>query len=113
MLGRRGGRLGLLLGLGLGLLLGLGRLAELALVLEVTKWRRLRHRERLGRLKHPELGFFGLYPTQQKEEWVIREGEEFSPEVSGELVCYFNDVQLSWFYGNNSGWVVLEVTEVA
>lgn len=58
--------------------------------------------------------WFALIGTIDEEHpWIIREGEEFSPSVSGELVCYFNDVQMSWFYGNNSGWVVLEVTQVA
>jgi len=44
--------------------------------------------------------------------WVITDGGVFSVTTAGQLVCYFNDVQLEWFYGNNSGWVVLDIEQV-
>ncbi len=56
---------------------------------------------------HPMLG-----TVDKNHAWVIRDGQEFSVPVSGQLVCYFNDVQLEWFYENNSGWVVLDVEQV-
>lgn len=57
--------------------------------------------------------WFALIGTVDKNHaWVIRDGQEFSVPVSGQLVCYFNDVQLEWFYENNSGWVVLDVEQV-
>lgn len=55
--------------------------------------------------------WFALVGTVDREHpWAIKDGAEFEVPLAGELVCYFNDVQLEWFYGNNSGWVVLEVT---
>ena len=63
--------------------------------------------------RHDEARWFALIGTVDKEQpWVIKDGEEFTAAAAGQLVCYFNDVQLEWFYGNNSGWVVLEVESV-
>jgi len=45
--------------------------------------------------------------------WVIADGGVFTVPATGELVCYFNDVQLEIFYRNNSGWVRLQLDEVS
>lgn len=54
--------------------------------------------------------WFALIGTVDREHpWAITDGTVFTVPTSGQLVCYFNDVQLEWFYGNNAGWVVLEL----
>ena len=54
--------------------------------------------------------WFALIATvDKKHPWTVTSDSEFSVPVSGQLLCYFNDVQLELFYKNNSGWVVLEV----
>ena len=47
--------------------------------------------------------------VDREHPWAITDGTVFTVPTSGQLVCYFNDVQLEWFYGNNAGWVVLEL----
>lgn len=57
--------------------------------------------------------WFALIGTVDKAHpWVIQDGGLFSVPVGGQLLCYFNDVQIEWFYENNSGWVVLEIEQV-
>jgi uncharacterized protein (DUF2235 family) len=57
--------------------------------------------------------WFALIGTMDKTQpWVITDGGVFSVTTAGQLVCYFNDVQLEWFYGNNSGWVVLDIEQI-
>jgi uncharacterized protein (DUF2235 family) len=56
--------------------------------------------------------WFALIGTVDKTQpWAIKDGAEFTVPVAGQLVCYFNDVQLEWFYGNNAGWVVLDIEQ--
>jgi hypothetical protein len=58
--------------------------------------------------------WFALVGTIDKEHpWVIVDGATVTSPADGSLVCYFNDVQLELFYRNNSGWVVLDVEQVA
>lgn len=53
--------------------------------------------------------WFALIGTVDKNHaWIIEDGGTFTVPVGGQLLCYFNDVQIEWFYENNSGWVVLE-----
>jgi uncharacterized protein (DUF2235 family) len=57
--------------------------------------------------------WFALVGTVDKEHaWPITDGDVFTPKVSGQLVCYFNDIQVELEYRDNSGWVVLEIDEV-
>jgi uncharacterized protein (DUF2235 family) len=57
--------------------------------------------------------WFALIGTvDKKNPWVIKDGGIFSLPVGGELMCYFNDVELEIFYENNSGWVVLEIEQL-
>lgn len=57
--------------------------------------------------------WFALIGTVEKTNpWIIQDGGQFSVPVGGQLICYFNDVQIEWFYENNSGWVVLEIEPV-
>jgi hypothetical protein len=57
--------------------------------------------------------WFALIGTVDKQHpWVIRDGETVTAPASGTLFCYFNDVQREKFYGNNKGFVVLDVEEV-
>ncbi len=50
--------------------------------------------------------WFALIGTVDKEHpWVIVDGGIVTAPADGQLLCYFNDVQLELFYGNNSGWV--------
>lgn len=57
--------------------------------------------------------WFALIGTVDKTQpWNITDGGVFSVPTSGQLVCYFNDVALEWFYGNNSGWVALNVEQI-
>ena len=54
--------------------------------------------------------WFALIGTvDKKHPWIMKDGAEFSVGVGGQLLCYFNDVQIEWFYENNGGWVVLEI----
>ena len=58
--------------------------------------------------------WFALIGTVDKEHpWVIVDGGIVTAPADGPLMCYFNDVQLEVFYRNNSGWVVLDVEQVA
>ena len=57
--------------------------------------------------------WFALIGTVDKKfPWIIADNSEFTVPVGGQLLCYFNDVQIEWFYENNSGWVVLELEEI-
>ena len=57
--------------------------------------------------------WFALIGTvDKKQPWAIEDGGVFTVPVSGQLLCYFNDVQVELFYENNSGWVVLELDQV-
>ncbi|WCM48524.1 DUF2235 domain-containing protein [Pseudomonas sp. WJP1] len=55
--------------------------------------------------------WFALIGTVDKyHPWVMKDGGEFTVPVSGQMLCYFNDVQIELgFYDNNSGWVMLEI----
>ncbi len=56
--------------------------------------------------------WFALIGTIDKDHpFLISDGGEFSTPVSGQLMCYFNDLRIELFYKNNSGWVVLEVEQ--
>lgn len=58
--------------------------------------------------------WFALIATvDKKHPHIVSRSPSFRVPVSGELLCYFNDVQLELFYKNNSGWVVLEVERVS
>ena len=77
-------------------------------------WKSLPHK--LGELVHgkrvDDARWFALIGTIDKEHlWVIEDGAVMTAPASGTLVCFFNDVQLELFYGNNSGWVELEIEE--
>ena len=57
--------------------------------------------------------WFALIGTVDKQHpWVIKDGAAVIAPASGSLFCYFNDVQFEKFYGNNKGFVVLDVEEV-
>ena len=61
-----------------------------------------------------DANWFALIGTvDKKHPWVIKDGDEFSVPVGGQMLCYFNDVQVEWFYENNSGWVVLEIEQIS
>lgn len=58
--------------------------------------------------------WFALIATVDRSHpWVVADGAVFTAPADGQLVCYFNDVQLELFYRNNTGWVVLDVEEVS
>lgn len=57
--------------------------------------------------------WFALIGTVDKNHaWVMKDGREFTVPISGQLICYFNDVQIEWFYENNSGWIELEIEQL-
>lgn len=57
-----------------------------------------------------DANWFALIGTVDKTNpRILQDGGVFSMPVGGQLLCYFNDVQIEWFYENNSGWVVLEI----
>ena len=59
-----------------------------------------------------DANWFALIGTiDKKVPWIIKPDSEFIAPVSGQLLCYFNDVQLKAFYTNNSGWIVLKISE--
>lgn len=62
-----------------------------------------------GKRKDDAKWFALIGTVDKKQPWVVKDGGTFAVPVGGQLVCYFNDVQIEWFYENNSGWVVLEV----
>jgi uncharacterized protein (DUF2235 family) len=64
-----------------------------------------------GKRKDDAKWFALIGTVDKKDDWALTDGGIFKAENSGQLVCYFNDVQLEWFYGNNSGWVLLDVQE--
>ncbi len=60
-----------------------------------------------------DANWFALIGTvDKKHDQVLKDGGEFSVKVGGQLFCYFNDVQVEWFYENNSGWVVLDIEQL-
>jgi len=59
-----------------------------------------------------DANWFALIGTvDQQKPWIVRDGEVFTAPASGQLQCYFNDVQMERFYKNNSGWVLLDVEQ--
>lgn len=58
--------------------------------------------------------WFALIGTVDKNHaWIMKDGGEFTVPVSGQLLCYFNDVQIDLgFYDNNSGWVMLNIEQL-
>lgn len=59
-----------------------------------------------------DANWFALIGTVDKKyAWVMKDGDEFIVPVGGQMLCYFNDVQVEWFYENNSGWVVLDIEQ--
>jgi uncharacterized protein (DUF2235 family) len=80
--------------------------------IEGEDWNTFAHRSAalLHGKRKDDAKWFALIGTVDRDHaWAIRDGAVFTVPVSGQLVCYFNDVQLEWFYGNNAGWVVLEL----
>ena len=57
--------------------------------------------------------WFALVGTvEKKHPWIMKEGAVFTAPAGGQLLCYFNDMQMPSFYKNNSGWVLLDVEQV-
>ncbi len=79
------------------------------------KWTSLAHKTASlfhGKRKD-DANWFALIGTlDQQKPWIIRDGKVFTAPASGQLLCYFNDVQMERFYKNNSGWVLLDVEQV-
>ncbi len=78
-------------------------------------WNSLAHKTAslLHGKRKDDANWFALIGTvDQQEPWVVRDGEVFTAPASGQLLCYFNDVQFALFYKNNSGWVLLDVEPV-
>lgn len=76
------------------------------------KWSSIAHKTAAairGKRRDNENWFALIGTIEQTDAFLIQDGMTYKPTVSGELVCYFNDVQLEAFYSNNSGWRVLEV----
>ena len=65
-----------------------------------------------GKKRMKDENWFALIGTLNKEmPFLIGKGlQELRPPITGELVCYANDI-LS-FYGNNSGSLALKVTRL-
>jgi hypothetical protein len=75
-------------------------------------WKSLPHKtaELFHGKRMDDARWFALIGTIDKEHpFVIADGGELSAPADGQLVCYFNDVQLEKFYENNKGWVRLRV----
>lgn len=64
-----------------------------------------------GKRKDDARWFALIATVDKKHPWILSDGGVFSVAVGGQLVCYFNDVQIELFYRNNSGWVVLEIEQ--
>lgn len=64
-----------------------------------------------GKRKDDAKWFALIGTVDKKQAWTMVEGEIFAVPVGGQMLCYFNDVQMEAFYANNAGWVVLEVDE--
>jgi hypothetical protein len=83
--------------------------------IEGEDWNSIAHKSAavLHEKRKDDAKWFALIGTVDKEHpWIIHDGADFTVPIAGQLVCYFNDVQLEWFYGNNAGWVVLEVSAI-
>lgn len=86
-----------------------------ALSIDGEDWTSLAHKSAslLHGKRMDDAKWFALIGTvDKKHAWVMKDSGEFTVPLSGELLCYFNDVQIEWFYDNNSGWVVLEVEQL-
>jgi hypothetical protein len=83
--------------------------------IEGEDWNSLAHKAAAlvhGKRKDDAKWFALIGTVDKKHPWVMHDGGTFTVLVSGQLLCYFNDVQIEAFYENNSGWVVLEVEQV-
>lgn len=83
--------------------------------IEGEDWDSLAHKSASmahGKRKDDAKWFALIGTVDQKHAWVIKDGGEFTVPVGGQLLCYFNDVQVEWFYENNSGWVALEIEQL-
>lgn len=57
--------------------------------------------------------WFALIGTvDKKNPWIVKDGAEFIAQATGQLYCYFNDVQFEPYYRNNSGWIVMELESI-
>ncbi|HET7832454.1 MAG TPA: DUF2235 domain-containing protein [Gallionella sp.] len=65
-----------------------------------------------GKRKDDAKWFALIGTVDKKHAWVMKDDGEFTVPVGGQMLCYFNDVQVEWFYENNSGWVVLDVEQL-
>jgi hypothetical protein len=86
-----------------------------ALSIDGEDWTSLAHKSAslLHGKRMDDAKWFALIGTVDKKyAWVMKDSGEFTVPLGGELLCYFNDVQIEWFYDNNSGWVVLEVEQL-
>lgn len=82
--------------------------------IEGVEWDSVAHKSAalLHGKRQDDANWFALIGTiDKKHAWIIKPESEFTVPISGQLICYFNDVQMRVFYKNNSGWVVLEVSE--
>lgn len=83
--------------------------------IEGEEWNSIAHRtsSQIHGKRNDDAKWFALIATvDKKHPKVVKDGMQFKVPVGGQLLCYFNDVQIEWFYENNSGWVVLEIREV-
>ena len=78
-------------------------------------WKSLPHKtaELFNGKRVDDARWFALIGTVGKEHpFVIPDGGEHTVAADGQLVCYFNDVQLEKFYENNEGWIRLLVERI-